>query len=98
LKLSELIERLEEIRDERGDDADPEVYLAHQPHYPLAFTISGVTDEEDSDEGDEDEEADDEEEGDEKVAPKDRPVWICEGSHPSRRSPYAAKSLWDSAR
>jgi hypothetical protein len=43
-KLSELIDRLIDIRDELegSEDPDPPVRLALQPHYPISFPAAGV--------------------------------------------------------
>ncbi len=40
MRLSELIERLEEFAAVRDDD--PEVMVVHQPNYPLQETVQGV--------------------------------------------------------
>jgi hypothetical protein len=37
--LNELIERLEDIREEAGN-GEMEVFLAHQPNYPFEFSIA----------------------------------------------------------
>lgn len=46
MKLSRLIERLEELREElaypHGEDFDPEVAAAMQPTYPLAGVTHGA--------------------------------------------------------
>lgn len=42
MRLSELIEKLEELREDNGPDWDPHVYSGHQPSYPLAMGIAGV--------------------------------------------------------
>lgn len=42
MKLSELIERLQDVQEQIGDEIDPEVTAAYQPHYPLAGEIDGV--------------------------------------------------------
>jgi len=46
VKLSKLIARLEELRDElrflHGENFDPEVVVAYQPSYPLAGRIQGA--------------------------------------------------------
>lgn len=41
MRLSELIEELEELAAEFGDD-DPEVRFAYQPTYPLQDEVGGV--------------------------------------------------------
>jgi len=41
MTLSELIAQLQEIADQH-EDIDPEVKIAHQPNWPLEFSISGV--------------------------------------------------------
>jgi hypothetical protein len=84
MKLSELVERLEELRDDFGDDADPEVVAAYQPNYPLSGTILGAVKLEEDD----DEESDDIGEGDTGV------VWIAIGSHPHDLSPYAPSAVF----
>jgi hypothetical protein len=85
MKLSQLIERLEDLRDEFGDDADPEVVCAYQPNYPLSGTILGAVRLEEPD----DEESDDVREGDTNV------VWIAVGGHPHALSPYAPTAVFE---
>ena len=41
MTLGELIERLEEIRDDLGEDL--EVRMAYQPNYPLTATLGAIT-------------------------------------------------------
>lgn len=41
MKLNDLIETLENLRD-CHDAGDSPVYLAHQPRWPFEFTIGGV--------------------------------------------------------
>lgn len=82
--ITDLVARLSEIAE---DHPDAEVLLAHQPSWPLQFTIAGVAT---SDEISEDEDDDDEPQ-------EERPlvVYICEGSHPDH--PYAPRDVWDAA-
>lgn len=40
MKLSELMEQLTELRCGQPDDYDPEIRLAHQPHYPFEYTLA----------------------------------------------------------
>lgn len=42
MTLNELIERLDDIRQELGDDIDPEIQLATQQNYPLRYHLAGV--------------------------------------------------------
>ncbi|MBK7876330.1 MAG: hypothetical protein IPJ77_11325 [Planctomycetes bacterium] len=46
MRLSKLLARLEELRDElrflHGESFDPEVVAAYQPRYPLAGVIHGA--------------------------------------------------------
>lgn len=42
MTLSELIEKLEEIADQQPEGHDPEVRIAHQPSWPLEYTVGGV--------------------------------------------------------
>ena len=93
MTIDDLIERLEEYRDEIGGDA--EVRLMTQSHWPFENTIYGlasgdeINDEECRDNYDDDEDEDDEEEdaADRKV------VYICEG----RQLGYGVKDAWDAA-
>jgi hypothetical protein len=76
--VAELIARLEQ------SDPEAEVLLAHQPGWPLRFTIAGVCDWE----GVEDD--------DDHVAMDAPVVYICEGQQPDG-TPYAPGELWDMA-
>lgn len=94
MKVRELIEELEAM------EPEAEVRLAHQPSWPLAFTLAGVVD--GSDLGGDDE---DEEDGDvgpsfgydtrEDEATGPAVVWLVEGTHPWDESPYAPRAVWD---
>lgn len=43
MKLTELIERLQDVADDLGDKADDaEVRLAHQPRWAFEYSIAGV--------------------------------------------------------
>ncbi len=87
MKLSQLIERLEEIRDDLrdglGDEIDPVVIAATQPGYPLSGEILGAT-------------ALDEEDDDEPILLDGVPVvWIAVGNHPHGLSPYAPSRIYE---
>jgi hypothetical protein len=87
MKLSELIERLEELRDDLaagvGDEIDPVVIAAYQSNYPLSGTILGAT-------------ALDETDDDEPVLLDGAPVvWIAIGGHPHGVSPYAPRAVFE---
>lgn len=43
MTLNELIERLEEIRDDYGVSGESQVHGAFQPNYPLVTYISAIT-------------------------------------------------------
>lgn len=43
MTLNELIERLEELRDDYGVDGDSDVRGAFQPNYPLVARIDAIT-------------------------------------------------------
>lgn len=89
MKLSELIEELEDIQ-ARLDVEDPDVMIASQPNYPLAHYLRGVVKLEiDDDEWEADTPAEEKKPGrDESV------VWLVEGSG-ARPDPYAPKRCWD---
>jgi hypothetical protein len=89
VNISELIEQLEDLRDEHGDDT--EVLAAYQENWPLAGVILGAVVVEDGDDEDEDEEPN--------AAKKSEPqvAWIAIGNHPRHRSPYAPKAAWAEA-
>jgi len=81
MTVRELIELLEEY------DGDYEVLLAHQPSWPLQFTVSHVISHEEILENNYDEDEDEESE------PEDV-VYIVEGEHPRELSPYAPRGAW----
>lgn len=85
MKLSELIERLEEIRDElafvHGERFDPEVLGAYQAWYPLAGVVLGAA----ASEADQD--------NTEKAT-----VWIAIGGPPATGSAYAPRDAFEEAR
>lgn len=83
MTLGELIERLEELRDDVGDDA--EVRLMTQPNWPFENSIRGLTTAEEIARSDEDEDGDDEVEVDENV------VYIVEGGQIG----YGSKNAWN---
>lgn len=94
MHLSELIERLQSIALDLPEDADPEVRLATQRNWPLAFTIRGLALQseivESSESFDPDESF---------SAGEDEVLWIVEGGHPREPdSPYASKDAWEVAR
>lgn len=84
MDVSELIEQLEALADEYGDDC--EVQIATQPEYPLAYTIAGVTAIDPADAA-----TDSEEFGGE---PAGAPVvvWLASGEQPA--IPYAPSAAW----
>jgi hypothetical protein len=75
MTLGELIERLEEIRDNLPEDTDPdtiEVRLTYQPNYPLEGSLRGVVfSPDDLDGADEDE--------DDRVTDRTPIVYLAEG-------------------
>lgn len=80
MRLSELIEALQDMQEDWPDD-DPEVLMAIQPNWPLAKTFGGavLVEDEPREEG-------------EKGEPI---VWLVDGDqHPFGRSPYASRDLW----
>jgi hypothetical protein len=93
--LRQMIEALEEIAEQYGDDT--QVLAAHQPNYPLAECISALVITQVSNGelvGDED--ADGEADPDDAVPV----VWVLLGGHPEYgdnawTSPYASSALWD---
>ena len=80
--LGELIEALEELRSEVGDNA--EVRLVTQPNWPLEYTIHGVTTGAAINQSEEDE-------GDDEDVTEDNVVYICEGTQLG----YGSKRAWD---
>jgi hypothetical protein len=84
LTVAELIALLEDC------DPDAQVRLAHQPAWPLQFTLAGLatTDDLDATPGAEDE------------AGRDGPavVWLVPGEPPAGVTPYAPEQLWEHAR
>jgi hypothetical protein len=92
--IDELIELLEEARDEVGGDA--EVRLAFQPSWPLAFKVDGVALQAEINDYEREEYDDEEEDGD---GQSENVVWIVEGGHPSEpSSPYAPRGAWECVR
>jgi hypothetical protein len=86
MTVGELRSTLEELCDAGYEGS--EVYLGHQPSWPLAEVISGVVaydevsvpdDEEDEDKPDEYAES----------------IWIVAGGHPYGMSPYAPRCVMD---
>ena len=85
MKLSELIQGLEELRDDLaagvGDEVDPVVVAAYQPNYPLSGTVDGAVVLEDEDEP---------------VLCDGVPVvWLAIGGHPYAMSPYAPRGVFE---
>lgn len=83
MKLSDLIDQLQDLLDQQPDGVDPDVMIATQPSYPLAFKVGNVTvispaDDQDLDSPDDD---------------ADPVVWIATGDHP-RPDPYAPRAAW----
>ena len=92
MTIDELIERLEEYRDEIGGDA--EVRLMTQQNWPFENTVCGLASgSEINDSSDDDEEEDEQEDDDENTA--DRSVlYIVEGNQIG----YGTKQAWNVAR
>jgi hypothetical protein len=87
MTVNKMIECLQQAAESGYGDC--EVRLAFQPHWPLQFTVAGITtpdDEADSREPDED--------GDDELQ---QAVYIVEGRCPSA-SPYAPKWVFEAAR
>jgi hypothetical protein len=89
VNVRELIELLEDCPE------DAEVLLAHQPSWPLQFTVAGVWDPATA-------EVACEEHGEincefSECQPPADVVYIVEGSHPRDRSPYAPREAWSEA-
>jgi hypothetical protein len=87
MRLSELIERLEELRDDLadgvGDEIDPVVVAAYQESFPLSGTIQGAVVLQDD-------------EDDEPVLCDGEPVvWLAIGGHPHGMSPYAPRAVFE---
>lgn len=89
MNVRELMERLSDL------DPDAEVLLAHQPSWPLQFTLGGVASSEDiAAESECDEHKD--YNCDDCVAAQGEPVvYLVEGDHPD--DPYAPRAAWDVA-
>ena len=83
MTINELIERLEDYRDEIGGDA--EVRLMTQQNWPFENTIFGLASGEEIN-GDPDDEDDDDVEA-------DQVLYICEG----QQLCYGTKRAWDAA-
>lgn len=81
MQITQLIERLESIAEAYPD---AEIRVAHQPSYPLAAELAGVTDPDDMD-------RDPTDPDDELI------VWLVAGDHPITGSPYAPRDLWEIA-
>jgi hypothetical protein len=96
MTVQELRDLLEEC------DPDAEVLMAHQPSWPLQFTVRGVYDPSQNDDGCEGHPAGPNDPMGETVycdgtcqpAPE-KVVYIVEGSHPDH--PYAPREAWDAA-
>jgi hypothetical protein len=80
MRLNDLIEQLEDIRNMFDEDIDPEIRIATQPNYPIQSTVYGVVSSLDIDDG---EDLD----GDNPV------VWVVERNQCN--DPYASQRLWD---
>lgn len=92
MRLRELIEELQKIERTLGDQDNPEVRLATQPHHPLEFTIKDVAmvDFQDGmvqDDPDDEPFMDDEHVG--------RVVYIGEGKYYSYLPGQAADKFWE---
>lgn len=87
MRLSELIERLEELRDEFGDGLDPEVVCAYQPSWPLTGVLLGATTLQDDERVDH--------KGDYLPHDETSVVWLAIGGHPHGMSPYAPAGVFE---
>jgi hypothetical protein len=88
VKLSELIDRLQEIAETCGEGGpDPDVMLATQPHWPLAYHVAGVCDGAD---------IPDAPDADPARARDRLVVWIVEGDQ-DRHHPYAPSEAWEAS-
>jgi hypothetical protein len=88
MTIDQLIERLEEYRDEIGGDA--EVRLMTQQNWPFENSIYGLASGAEINDFDED----DEDEGDDDDASEDVVLYIVEG----QQLGYGTKRAWDVAR
>ncbi|MGD9856110.1 MAG: hypothetical protein AB7U20_14290 [Planctomycetaceae bacterium] len=94
MTIDDLIERLEEYRDEIGGDA--EVRLMTQSHWPFENTIYGLASGAEVKEQIRyaaDDFADDEDDGDDDDAVDAGVLYICEG----QQLGYGVKDAWDAA-
>ncbi len=94
LTVADLLSQLEDC------DPDAEVRLAHQPEWPLQFTLDGIATEQDLDE---ESRPDHGSPGttaapDTDTRPEAAVVWLVAGGHPAGDSPYAPARLWQHAR
>jgi hypothetical protein len=87
MTVSQLIELLEDYREQHGDDC--EVRLMTQENWPFENNIRGVTSGAEMNEGDEDEE-----EFDDQDVEADAMVYIVEGGQIC----YGSKRAWETAR
>jgi hypothetical protein len=78
MTLTELIEKLTDIRDELGDGVDPEVRLAEQPRWAMQHGVANVV-AVDLNADDEDDDGDDENARPSAAEPR-HVVYIAEGS------------------
>jgi hypothetical protein len=89
MKVRDLIERLMELevqlREELGDDTEPEVVAAYQPTYPLAGSIQGAC------------VLQEDEDGEPVLANGSPVVWIAIGGHPAHLNPYAPRRVFEEA-
>jgi len=81
MTLGELIESLEDLRDNSDEGSEMEVRIAYQRNYPLAGTVAGVADSR---------EFEDNEDG-RAVA------WIATGDIGWDENPYASSEVWAGA-
>ncbi len=88
MTIDQLIERLEEYRDEIGGDA--EVRLMTQQNWPFENSIYGLASGAEINDFDED----DEDEGNDDDATEDAVLYIVEG----QQLGYGTKRAWDAAR
>jgi hypothetical protein len=86
MTINDLIERLEEYRDEIGGDA--EVRLMTQSNWPFENGIFGLASGEEINDA-----ADDEESNDDGDVDADQVVYICEG----QQICYGTKRAWEAA-
>lgn len=88
MNVQDLIERLSEL------DPEAPILLAHQPSWPLQFTLRGVATSQDIANGSECEEHG-HYDCDKCAAVEEPVVYLVEGNHPDH--PYAPRAAWEVA-